>query len=195
MGPGRQPGDVPAPDLAWPFGLETARRLRLGRSAGAAPAMVLGRGAQDPVEARLRGDPVSAIGQARHDLAGRQAGKFGQAAGLQDQLPLGLAQAIGGHRTLRGGTAVFLESTFRILPAFKRALMQAQLGTGSGAPGTVGDGRLDQGKDLAARLAAEVMRPLRPCGPRSPPPFFARSSARPLQPAPFPCAQARAPDP
>src|SRR3954452_8947461 len=89
--------------------------------------MLLRSAAQHAVKARLRREVHAAICQARHDLAGRQAGKLRAVGDLKDLLPFGLTQATGWWRAPGRGAAI---STHRVAvthPALERAQAHTQL--------------------------------------------------------------------
>jgi hypothetical protein len=98
--------------------------------------MLLRCAAQHPVNARLRGEVHAAVRQARHDLAGRQAGELGAIGHLQNLLPLGLTELVARRCPLIRGPAIGPHLIAVTHPALERAQAQAQFFAGFLQPAT-----------------------------------------------------------
>jgi len=83
--------------------------------------------AQHAVKARLRREVHAAIRQARHELAGSQAGKLRTIGYLKNLLPFGLTQLVTRRRSFGRGTVIGAHRVTVTDPALKRAQAHAQL--------------------------------------------------------------------
>jgi len=92
-----------------------------GRLACTTSVVLLRGTAQHAVKARFRREVHAAVGQARHDLAGRQAGELSAIGHLQNLLPFGLAQLVARRRPLGRGPAISAHRLAITGPALERA--------------------------------------------------------------------------
>ena len=146
----RQPSYVPRPDLAWAFRLEAGRGFGTCRGPRPAATVVLVALAQHPVKARFRGDVAAPVRQLRHDLAWRQAGKFGARADLHDLVTLRRAQPVGGHGPVRCRAQIRADLPLRPAPARERARVQTDLRTGGAAARPRPDRLSNKGRNFRA---------------------------------------------
>jgi len=100
-----QVGDIPAPELIRPSGLQSRHQAGLLGRPGAAAAVGLTMGMEHPVETALRADVDAPIRQGRHDLSGRQSGEFRLVAGKKDSLALLVREAVR-NQTVAAFTAI-----------------------------------------------------------------------------------------
>ena len=122
-----QVGDVPAPELIGPSGLQARHGAGFLGRPGTATAMDLAMGMEHPVEAALRADVDAAIGKDRHDLARRQRRELRLVAGEQDPLALLVREAVR-HHAVAAFAAIQTDPITRELPppALQRGQPDAQ---------------------------------------------------------------------
>ena len=92
---GGQVGDVRAPDVVRPSGLQPRHRTGFLGRPGAAPGMGLSMVMEQAIEAALRTDVQATIRKNRHDLPRRQRRELALVAGEQDPLAHLHAEAMG----------------------------------------------------------------------------------------------------
>ncbi|MNR13387.1 hypothetical protein D3C85_1297920 [compost metagenome] len=127
------------------------RQRSFHRWATTAARMLLFGFLQHPVEGRLRGQPGALIGQPRHDLLRRQAGKLGLVGDLQHAAALLWTQLVGRLSSLCRRTPILRA----VLPALQAAQRQAQFGAGLRPPRSRRHGVLDQLQGFTAIRGAD----------------------------------------
>jgi len=112
--------------------------------------MVLTTLTQDPVKARFRGDILSLVSEARHDLARREARKSLAVAGRSDQVTFLCAKLVGRLWTLCDRAQVFPDRSIRRAPALKGSPVKTKLSAGACLTRTRCHGLVNEGNDFTA---------------------------------------------